>query len=87
MSDSFQEVTLDQVFGGNGPTLPPYQVRPGDTLWDIVSNARGAVHLGTSPQEIQAGVDALAAQNHITNPNKINAGDMLTYTPPVPPAG
>ncbi|MBO0693317.1 MAG: LysM peptidoglycan-binding domain-containing protein [Acidimicrobiaceae bacterium] len=49
-----------------------YLVRPGDTLWQI-SRTHGTT------------VAALAAANHIANPDLIFAGSTLTLDPPPPP--
>ena len=49
-----------------------YMVRSGDTLWELSRRS------GISIQE-------LAARNHITNPDRIYAGQTLDLAPPAPP--
>ena len=49
-----------------------YVVRSGDTLWGLSRRT------GVSVQE-------LAARNHITNPDRIYAGQNIDVTPPTPP--
>lgn len=48
-------------------TVTSYQVKPGDTLWNLA-------------QTMGVQVSTLMSQNHITNPRLLQIGQVLTYT-------
>lgn len=60
---------------GNGAELPKYTVKPGDTLSQIILNYNKTNNTSFSLQDV-------ASWNNITDPNKIQAGQILSFTNP-----
>jgi LysM repeat protein len=60
---------------GNGAELPKYTVKPGDTLSQIILNYNKTNKTNFSLQDV-------ASWNNIADPNKIQAGQILSFTNP-----
>ena len=60
---------------GNGAEFPKYTVKPGDTLSQIILNYNKTNKTNFSLQDV-------ASWNNITDPNKIQAGQILSFTNP-----
>ena len=61
------------------PVVDLYQIKSGDTLWDIAKDSYMSQHAGQTPNDIQLinMVNEIASHNNIDNPNLISSGATL----------